>query len=56
LLGNDAAHIEAKTYATIGEPEVRVAIDLTKELLKGAFQYKGLLGRLTSLQKPPATP
>jgi hypothetical protein len=30
LLGNDAAHIEAKTYQSIGEPEVRIAIDLTK--------------------------
>jgi hypothetical protein len=54
LLGNDAAHIEAKTYQSIGEPEVRLSIDLTKELLKGAYQYKGLLGRLTSLQKPPS--
>jgi Domain of unknown function (DUF4145) len=57
LLGNDAAHIEAKTYQSIGEPEVRLSIDLTKELLKGAYQYSGLLSRLTSLQKPPsATP
>jgi hypothetical protein len=54
LLGNDAAHIEAKTYQAIGEPEVRLSIDLTKELLKGAYQYKGLLARLTALQK--ATP
>ena len=54
LLGNDAAHIEAKTYETIGEPEVRIAIDLTKELLKGAYQYKGLLSRLTALQKSPS--
>jgi hypothetical protein len=53
LLGNDAAHIEAKTYQTIGEPEVRLSIDLAKELLKGAYQYKGLLGRLTALQKAP---
>lgn len=53
LLGNDAAHIEAKTYQAIGEPEVRLSIDLTKELLKGAYQYKGLLGRLTALQKTP---
>jgi Domain of unknown function (DUF4145) len=52
LLGNDAAHIEGKTYESIGEAEVRIAIDLTKELLKGAYQYKGLLSRLTSLQKP----
>ena len=51
LLGNDAAHIEAKTYQTIGEQEVRIAIELTKELLKGAYQYKGLLDQLTALQK-----
>lgn len=53
LLGNDAAHIEAKTYETVGEPEVRISIDLTKELLKGAYQYQGLLSRLTALQKSP---
>lgn len=51
LLGNDAAHIEAKTYQSIGEREVRIAIDLTKELLKGTYQYKGLLEQLTTLQK-----
>ncbi len=51
LLGNDAAHIEAQTYQNIGEPEVRLSIDLAKELLKAAYQYKGLLGRLTALQK-----
>jgi len=54
LLGNDAAHIEAKTYQSIGEPEVRIAINLTKELLKAAYQYEGLLNELTALQK--ATP
>jgi hypothetical protein len=51
LLGNDAAHIEAKTYQSVGEPEVRIAIELTKELLKGAYQYKSLLSQLTALQK-----
>jgi Domain of unknown function (DUF4145) len=51
LLGNDAAHIEAKTYQSVGEPEVRIAIDLAKELLKGAYQYKALLSQLTALQK-----
>ena len=52
LLGNDAAHIEAKTYETVGEPEVRLSIDLTKELLKASYQYKGLLARLAALEKP----
>lgn len=51
LLGNDAAHIEAKTYESIGEPEVRISIDLAKELLKAAYQYKGLLARLAALER-----
>jgi D-arabinose 1-dehydrogenase-like Zn-dependent alcohol dehydrogenase len=42
LLGNDAAHIEAKTYQSIGELEVRLAINLTKELLKAVYQYQTL--------------
>lgn len=50
LLGNDAAHIEAKAYQAIGEAEVRIAINLTKELLKAAYQYKGLLNQLAALQ------
>jgi hypothetical protein len=52
LLGNDAAHIEAKTYDNIGKEEVTLAIELTKEILKGVYQYSGLLGRLKSLKKP----
>lgn len=52
LLGNDAAHIEAKTYDDVGKDEVLAAIDLTKEIIKATYQYKGLLGRLQNLQKP----
>jgi Domain of unknown function (DUF4145) len=52
LLGNDAAHIDAKVYQSIGEIEVRLAVDLTKELLKGVYQYKGLLAQLKALQSP----
>lgn len=32
LLGNDAAHVEAKTYDDIGKDEVAIAIELCKEL------------------------
>jgi len=53
LLGNDAAHIEAQVYQSIGENEVRLAVDLAKELLKGVYQYKGLLAQLKALQSPP---
>jgi len=52
LLGNDAAHIEAKTYDSIGKNEIEIAIDLTKELLKGVYQYSSLVNRLRALKKP----
>jgi hypothetical protein len=52
LLGNDAAHIEAKSYAKISEEELAVAIEFTKELLKALYQYSGLLSKLRALKKP----
>lgn len=53
LLGNDAAHIEAKTYDEVGPEEVLAGIDLTKEIIKATYQYKSLLSRLQALKKPP---
>lgn len=50
LLGNDAAHIQAKAYQEVGEQEARIAIGLAKELLKAVYQYKGLLAELQALQ------
>jgi hypothetical protein len=50
LLGNDAAHIEAKAYQEVGEQEAKIAIGLAKELLKAVYQYKGLLAELQALQ------
>lgn len=52
LLGNDAAHIEAKTYDSVGAEELEVAIELTKEVLKAVYQLDGLLARLRALKKP----
>jgi hypothetical protein len=34
LLGNDAAHVEAKTYDEIGKEEIEAIIELTRELPK----------------------
>jgi hypothetical protein len=45
-LGNDAAHIEAKAYDSIGPEEAEDSIELAKEILKALYQLKGLLGRL----------
>ena len=50
LLGNDAAHIEAKTYDQITSNELEVAIVLTKEIMKGLYQYSALLGKLRALK------
>ena len=51
LLGNDAAHIESKDYDNIGEEEVSVAIELTKEILKSVYQMESLVNRLKKLKK-----
>jgi hypothetical protein len=52
LLGNDAAHIEAQTYNVIGQDELEVAIELSREILKAVYQLDDLLGRLRALRKP----
>lgn len=51
LLGNDAAHIESQTFSQIGEEEVEISIEFTKEVLKAVFQYSALLTRLRNLKK-----
>ncbi|APG28337.1 hypothetical protein A7E78_11040 [Syntrophotalea acetylenivorans] len=50
LLGNDAAHIEAKQYDQITEIELDVAIEITKEIMKALYQYTNLLGKLRALK------
>ncbi len=51
LLGNDAAHIEAKTFADIGKEEIEISIDFTKEILKAVYQYENLLVKLKKLKE-----
>jgi hypothetical protein len=53
LLGNDAAHIKHQEFGQIGQEELDVAIEFTKDVLKAIFQYAELLGRLRSLGKQP---
>jgi Domain of unknown function (DUF4145) len=56
FLGNDAAHIEAKTYDNVGIEEVETAIDVLKVLLLSIYQYVDVLNRLKLLQQvhPPS--
>lgn len=51
LLGNDAAHIDAKNYDEVGKEEISTSIELAKEIIKATYQYKGLLGKLLALKK-----
>lgn len=51
LLGNDAAHIEARDFAEIGNEELEVAIEFTKDLLRSTYQMADLLSRLRKLKE-----
>lgn len=51
LLGNDAAHIEAQTFNEIGQNEIEVSLDFTKEILKAVYQYESLLQKIRNLRK-----
>jgi hypothetical protein len=51
LLGNDAAHVESQTFNSIGQEELEVAIEFTKEVLKATYQYEALRKRLAALKK-----
>jgi len=51
LLGNDAAHVESQEFAKISQEELEVAIEFTKEVLKGIYQYSALLARINALKK-----
>ncbi len=50
VLGNDAAHIESKEFDSISEEELSIAIEVTKEILKGIYQYSELFSKLTKLK------
>ena len=52
LLGNDAAHIESREYEKVGQEEVEIGIEFTKEVLKAVYQYSALLSKLRALKKP----
>ena len=53
ILGNDAAHVEAKEFENISDAGITVAIQFAKEILKSLYQYQSLLGRLRALKKQP---
>ncbi len=50
LLGNDAAHIKAKTFTKVGPKEIELAIEVTKEVLKSVYQMDSIVKRLEQLK------
>lgn len=50
LLGNDAAHIEAKTFNEVGKEEIEISLEFTKEILKAVYQYDSLLQKMKALK------
>lgn len=53
ILGNDAAHVEAKVYDDVGEPQVSIALELTKEILKATYQLDTLVKKIQALKGKP---
>jgi hypothetical protein len=39
-------------YVAIGQGEVEISIEFTKEVLKAVYQYSALLDKLNTLKKP----
>jgi len=50
LLGNDAAHTDIQNFVQVGKEEVEVALEVTKEVLKSAYQYSALRARLAAFK------
>ena len=50
LLGNDAAHVEAIAFNQVSKPELDIAIEFTREVLKALYQYSALLQKIRSLK------
>jgi Domain of unknown function (DUF4145) len=55
LLGNDAAHVEARVYEEVGDEEVVAGIAIAKELIRAVYQYEAIMGQLKKLRGAQAT-
>lgn len=55
LLGNDAAHVEAKAYDEVGKREAEIAVHVAKVILQAAYQMESILGELEALKSEPGS-
>lgn len=51
LLGNDAAHLECRTFNGIGVAEVDVGLQFLREILEAVYGHADLLQKLESLKR-----
>jgi len=51
LLGNDAAHLEAQTYNSVGSDEIAVAMEVTIAILRSVYQMGDLVAKLDALKR-----
>ena len=51
MLGNDAAHVESRTFEQVSREEAELGIAITKEILKAVYQENSLVERLSKLKK-----
>lgn len=51
LLGNDAAHLEAVTYESVGADEIAIAMEVTIAILKSVYQMGELVAKLDALKR-----
>lgn len=56
LLGNDAAHIEARTFNEVGKDEIEISLEFTKKILKAVYQYDNLLQKMKALKEKKNSP
>jgi hypothetical protein len=56
LLGNDAAHVEAREFMDVGQEEVEAALEVTKLILAATYQSTGALAALQALKADPESP
>lgn len=52
LLGNDAAHVEAREYENVGKREVEVAVEIAKMIIHATYQMDAILKGMKELKKP----
>jgi len=52
-LGNDAAHVELKTFDQIGREEVDLGLEMIQEIIRSWFKILHLEGKLKALHKAP---